>query len=140
MQCPAGHWQEGVLKFEKQAQVIIRGWCFVAISLYLVVLLVVLAILIGQDSLNQAQHTRWENAIGPAVLVVQLSALSLFAWGLTVWSSSLAWKVRLSAWFVLVLGLVPLVSLSLYLAPLLMAIIPALWPWGRAAEISTIPR
>ena len=105
-----------------------------AISLYLVVLLVVLATMIGQDSTHQAQHTRWENAIGPAVLVVQLSALSLFAWGLTVWSSSLAWRVRLCAWLILLAALVPMVSYSLYLAPFLMTTVPVLWPWHRVAK------
>ena len=118
----------------RKTQAIIRGWCFVAISLYLVVLLVVLATMIGQDSTHQAQHTRWENAIGPAVLVVQLSALSLFAWGLTVWSSSLAWRVRLCAWLILLAALVPMVSYSLYLTPLLMTTVPVLWPWHRVAK------
>ena len=100
-----------------------------AIFLYLVVLLVILASLIGQDSLHQAQHTRWERIIGPAVVIVQLSALSLFAWGLTVWGSSLAWKVRLSAWLILFAGLLPTVSFSIFLAPLLLSMAPALWPW-----------
>ena len=118
----------------RKTQVIIRGWCFVAISLYLVVLLVFLAILIGQDSLHQPQPSWWQNAIGPAVLVVQLSALSLFAWGLTVWSSSLAWRVRLSAWLILFAGLVPMVSFSVYLAPLLMMTMPVLWPWHRVSK------
>ena len=105
-----------------------------AISLYLVVLLVFLGVYIGQDLLHQSQHSWWQNAIGPAVIIVQLSALSLFAWGLTVWSSSLAWRVRLSAWLILFAGLVPMVSFSIYLAPLLMTTMPVLWPWHRVGK------
>ena len=105
-----------------------------AISLYLIVLLVVLATLIGRDSLHQAQHTRWEEAVGPVVLVVQLSALSLFAWGLTVWSSSLAWRVRVCTWLILFAALVPMVSFSFLLAPLLITTMPSLWPWRPAAR------
>ncbi len=109
-----------------------------AISLYLVVLLVFLGTYVGQDLLHQQQHSWWQIVIGPAVIIVQLSALSLFAWGLTVWGSSLAWRVRLFAWLILFAGLVPMASFSLYLAPLLMTTIPALWPWrGVARQIES---
>ena len=101
---------------------IVRRWCFLAISLHLAVLLAVLAILIGRDSLHQAQHSWWENSIGPVVVVAQLSALSMFAW-----------RVRLAAWLILFAGLFPLVTFSMYLAPLLMTTVPALWPWHRVA-------
>ena len=113
----------------RKTQAVIRGWCFVAASLYLVVLLVVVAVLIGRDTMHQSQHSWGENLIGPAVVIFQLSALSLFGWGLVVWSPALAWKVRLSAWLMLFAGLIPLVSFSIFLAPLLMSMAPALWPW-----------
>jgi len=114
--------------------VIVRHWCFLAISLHLAVLLAVLAILIGRDSLHQAQHSWWANSIGPVVVVAQLSALSMFAWGVAVWGSPLAWRVRLAAWLILFAGLFPLVTFSMYLAPLLMTTVPALWPWHRVAR------
>lgn len=124
---------KGVAEVRK-AQVIIRGWCFFATFLYLLVLLGILAILTGQGDRPGSQHTWLEVSIGPAVVVVLLVALSLFAWGLSVWSSSLAWLVRASAWLILFAGLVPQVSFSMYLGPLLMMMAPALWPWRMALK------
>ncbi len=107
-------------------QSVIRLGGFVVVGLYFAVLVVVLAILIAQD---RAQHNWWRIVIGPAVLVVQLAALSLFAWGLAVWDSKRAWIVRVSAWSILFVGLVPLVSFAFVLAPILIMALPALWPW-----------
>ncbi len=107
-------------------QSVIRLGGFVVVGLYFAVTVVVLAILIAQD---RAQHNWWQIAIGPAVLVVQLAALSLFAWGLAVWDSKRSWIARVSAWSILFVGLVPLVSFAFVLAPMLTIALPALWPW-----------
>ncbi|MDA0264706.1 MAG: hypothetical protein O3A93_08675 [Chloroflexi bacterium] len=101
-----------------------------AVVLYTAVLLIVLGMMIGQDSVGQTRPPWQEDLIGPAIVVAELSALSLFAWGLVVWSSSLAWKARLLSWLILMVGLVPLVSFSFILGPLLLTTTPALWRWG----------
>ena len=71
-------------------------------GLYFAVLVVFLASL--PTAPNWA-HDWWQIAIGPAILVVQLAALSLFVWGLAVWDSKMAWIVRVSAWSILFVGL-----------------------------------
>ena len=95
-------------------------------GLYFAVLVVFLASL--PTAPNWA-HNWWQIAIGPAILVVQLAALSLFVWGLAVWDSKMAWIVRVSAWSILFVGLVPLVTFAFVLGPLLAVAMPVLWPW-----------
>ena len=96
------------------------------VGLYFAVLVVFLASL--PTAQNWAHHW-WQIAIGPAILVVQLAALSLFVWGLAVWDSKMAWIVRVSAWSILFVGLVPLVTFAFVLGPLLAVAMPVLWPW-----------
>ena len=96
------------------------------VGLYFAVLVVFLASL--PTAPNWA-HDWWQIAIGPAILVVQLAALSLFVWGLAVWDSKMAWIVRVSAWSILFVGLVPLVTFAFVLGPLLAVAMPVLWPW-----------
>ena len=95
-------------------------------GLYFAVLVVFLASL--PTAPDRAHH--WSQiVIGPAILVVQLAALSLFVWGLAVWDSKMAWIVRVSAWSILFVGLVPLVTFAFVLGPLLAVAMPVLWPW-----------
>jgi len=98
----------------------------VVVGLYFAVLVAFLASL--PTAPNWA-HNWWQIAIGPAILVVQLAALSLFVWGLAVWDSKMAWIVRVSAWSILFVGLVPLVTFAFVLGPLLAVAMPVLWPW-----------
>jgi len=98
----------------------------VVVGLYFAVLVVFLASL---PTAPDWEHHWWQIAIGPAILVVQLAALSLFVWGLAVWDSKMAWIVRVSAWSILFVGLVPLVTFAFVLGPLLAVAMPVLWPW-----------
>jgi len=116
----------------QKTQAGIRIWCFLAVFAYLIILLVVLAVLIGQDT---ARHEWWEVFIGPGIICLQVVVLSMFAWGLMVWESRMAWKVRLFAWLILFLGLVPMVSFFIFLAPLLLTMPPSLWPWRGSPDI-----
>jgi hypothetical protein len=115
-----------------RTQSIIRGWCFVACGLYCIVLVSILAIYIDSSFDDLGQHSELEKVLGPVVLVVELSALSIFAWGTSVWDYSLLWWARAIGWLILFMGLVPLVTFSIFLGPLLVSMIPALWAWHRA--------
>ena len=64
-------------------------------------------------------------------------AAAQFIWGLVAWQGRRAWLVRLSAWCVLALSVIPLFSFSFLLIPLLLSAIPTLWPRSPSADAAS---
>ena len=62
-----------------------------------------------------------------AFVAPSLVAVAVFIWGVVIWNTRLAWIMRVIAWFVLLLSLIPLISFSFVLFPLLMSALPNLW-------------
>ncbi len=66
--------------------------------------------------------------VGAAIAVPLLVVSGAFIWGQITWSTRRSWIVRTVAWFALAVGVIPLISFSLILIPLLISALPSLWP------------
>ena len=76
-----------------------------------------------------------EDALRATIFIAPaLVAAALFIWGLVAWQGRRAWLMRLSAWCVLALSVIPLISFSFLLIPLLLSAVPTLWPKPTEAE------
>ena len=66
--------------------------------------------------------------VGTAIAVPLLVASGAFIWGQITWNTWRSWIVRTIAWFALAVGVIPLISISFILIPLLISALPSLWP------------
>ncbi len=73
--------------------------------------------------------------VGTAIAGPLLVVSAAFVWGQKTWNTRRSWIVRTIAWFALVVGVLPLISISFILIPLLISALPSLWPrYVRTAE------
>ncbi len=73
--------------------------------------------------------------VGAAIAGPLLVASGAFIWGQMTWSTRRSWIVRTVAWFALAVGVIPLISISFILIPLLISALASLWPWyARTSE------
>ncbi len=66
--------------------------------------------------------------VGAAIAGPLLVVSGAFIWGQIRWNTRRSWIVRTVAWFALAVGVVPLISFSFILIPLLISALPSLWP------------
>ncbi len=59
--------------------------------------------------------------VGAAIAGPLLVVSGAFIWGQITWSTRRSWIVRTVAWFALAVGVVPLISISFILIPLLIS-------------------
>ncbi len=73
--------------------------------------------------------------VGTAIAGPLLVVSGAFIWGQITWSTRRSWIVRTVAWFALAVGVIPLISFSFILIPLLISALPSLLPrYVRASE------
>ena len=105
----------------------LRAWGLVVGIVYAALTLVVIVFL----AIAEPEDALVGTAIAGPVLVVS----GAFIWGQMTWSTRRSWIVRTVAWFALVAGVVPLISISFILIPLLISALPSLWPrYVRTSE------
>ena len=66
--------------------------------------------------------------VGAAIVGPLLVVSGAFIWGQIRWNTRRSWIVRTVAWFALAVGVIPLISISFILIPLLISALPSLWP------------
>ncbi len=66
--------------------------------------------------------------VGTAIAGPLLVVSGAFIWGQITWNTWRSWIVRTVAWFALAVGVIPLISISFILIPLLISALPSLWP------------
>ena len=73
--------------------------------------------------------------VGAAIAGPLLVVSGAFIWAQITWNTWRSWIVRTVGWFALAVGVIPLISVSFILIPLLISALPSLWPWYvRASE------
>ena len=73
--------------------------------------------------------------VGTAIAAPILVVSGAFIWGQLTWSTRRSWIVRTVAWFALAVGVLPLISFSFVLIPLLLSALPSLRPkYVRTSE------
>ena len=98
----------------------LRAWGLVVGIVYGGLTLGVIAYL----AINEPEDALVGTAIAGPLLVVS----GAFIWGQIKWSTWRSWIVRTVAWFALGVGVIPLISISFILIPMLMSALPSLWP------------
>ena len=101
---------------------ILRIWAVIVALAYLSVIMLVFVILF-------LQRDYWDLAKALLLVSPAVVAVAAFVWGLVVWNTKQAWVARVVAWVVLAASMVPLISFSFVLAPLVYSTIFILWPW-----------
>ena len=66
--------------------------------------------------------------VGAAIVGPLLVVSGAFIWGQITWNTRRSWIVRTVAWFALAVGVIPLISISFILIPLLISALPSLGP------------
>jgi len=99
----------------------VRAWALVVGIVYGALSLIIVAFLAANEP---------EDAlVGAAIITPLLVACAAFIWGLITWDTRRSRIVRTVAWFALVVGAIPLISIAFILIPLLISALPSLWPW-----------
>ncbi len=99
----------------------LRTWGFVVGIVYGALTLALIVVL----ATNEPEDALVGTAIAGPMLVVS----GAFIWGQIKWNTRRSWLVRTVAWFALAAGVIPLISISFILIPLLISALPSLWPW-----------
>ena len=81
-----------------------------------------------------ATYEREDALVGAAIAGPLLVVSGAFIWGQIKWKTRRSWIVRTVAWFALVVGLIPLISVSFVLMPLLISALPSLWPLNTVKQ------
>ena len=98
----------------------LRAWGLVVGILYAALTLAVIVFL----AITEPEDALVGTAIAGPLLVVS----GAFIWGQIKRSNRRSWIVRTVAWSALVVGVIPLISISFILIPLLISALPSLWP------------
>ena len=99
----------------------LRAWGLVVGIVYWALTLVVIVFL----AINEPEDA----LVGAAIVGPLLVVSGAFIWGQITWTTRRSWFVRTVAWFALAVGVIPLISISFILIPLLLSALPSLWPW-----------
>ncbi len=103
----------------------LRAWGLVVGMVYGALTLGVIVLILLMDAINEPEDA----LVGTAIAVPLLVASGAFIWGQITWNTWRSWIVRTVAWFALAVGVIPLISISFILIPLLISALPSLWPW-----------
>lgn len=98
----------------------VRAWALVVATAYIVLSLGIVVFLAA----NEPEDV----LVGAAIISPLLVACGAFIWGLITWRTRRSWIVRTVAWLALAVGVIPLISFSFVLIPLLISTLPSLWP------------
>ncbi len=98
----------------------LRVWALMVGIVYGALTLGVIVIL----ATNEPEDALVGTAIAGPLLIVS----GAFIWGQITWNTRRSWVVRSVAWFALAVGVIPLISISFSLIPLLISALPSLWP------------
>ncbi len=98
----------------------LRAWGLVVGIVYGALALGVIVFLVA----NEPEDALIGTAIAGPLLIVS----GAFIWGQITRNNRRSWIVRTFAWFGLVVGVLPLISISFILIPLLISALPSLWP------------
>ena len=101
----------------------LRAWGLVVGIVYGALTLVVIVFL----AINEPEDA----LVGAAIVGPLLVVSGAFIWGQIRWNTRRSWIVRTVAWFALAVGVIPLISISFILIPLLLSALPSLWPMRR---------
>ncbi len=105
----------------------LRAWGLVVGTVYGALTLGVIVFL----ATNEPEDAIVGTAIAGPLLIVS----GAFIWGQITWNTRRSWIVRTVAWFALAMGVIPLISFSFILKPLLISALPSLWPrYVRSSE------
>ena len=109
----------------------LRAWGLVVGIVYGALTLGVIVLIVLMDAINEPEDA----LVGTAIAVPLLVASGAFIWGQITWNTGRSWIVRTVTWFVLAVGVIPLISFSFILIPLLISALPSLWPrYVRTSE------
>ena len=98
----------------------LRAWGLVVGIVYGALTLVMILFL----AINEPEDV----LVGAAIVGPLLVVSGAFIWGQIRWDTRRSWIVRTVAWVALAVGVIPLISVSFILVPLLISALPSLWP------------